>query len=292
MSVNAAFTTTLILNIIIATSKFVIGTLLKWPTLAADGLHTFSDGLTNIIALVSIRFASKPKDENHPYGHGRIESLAMLVIVAFLVYLSVEVMSKGITQILNPVPITYNPLMIVMLVLAFSFDITVVSIKFLVGKKHQHRLLLADAKHSLSDMMSTVLVAASALFVVGLGFDPRFDGVLSILIGLLIFKIAIEVFKESAKELLDEAILTPERIEAIVLTHPLVHSIHEVRSRLSGKIIYLDFHAQCDPDLTLIVTHTLVHDLEVMIQKELGEHVHVIVHVEPLGHHYHQRSSF
>ena len=292
MSVNAAFITTLILNIIIATSKFVIGTLLKWPTLAADGLHTFSDGLTNIIALVSIRFASKPKDENHPYGHGRIESLAMLVIVAFLVYLSVEVLSKGITQILNPVPITYNPLMIVMLVVAFSFDITVVSIKFIVGRKHHHRLLLADAKHSLSDMMSTVLVAASALFVVGLGFDPRFDGVLSVLIGLLIFKIAIEVFKESAKELLDEAILTPERIEAIVLTHPLVHSIHEVRSRLSGKIIYLDFHAQCDPELTLITTHTLVHDLEVMIQKELGDHVHVIVHVEPLGHHYHQRSSF
>jgi len=292
MSVNAAFITTLILNIIIATSKFVIGTLLKWPTLAADGLHTFSDGLTNIIALVSIRFASKPKDENHPYGHGRIESLAMLVIVAFLVYLSVEVLSKGITQILNPVPITYNPLMIVMLVVAFSFDITVVSIKFIVGRKHHHRLLLADAKHSLSDMMSTVLVAASALFVVGLGFDPRFDGVLSVLIGLLIFKIAIEVFKESAKELLDEAILTPERIEAIVLTHPLVHSIHEVRSRLSGKIIYLDFHAQCDPELTLITTHTLVHDLEVMIQKELGDHVHVIVHVEPIGHHYHQRSSF
>ena len=292
MSVNAAFITTLILNIIIATSKFVIGTLLKWPTLAADGLHTFSDGLTNIIALVSIRFASKPKDENHPYGHGRIESLAMLVIVAFLVYLSVEVLSKGITQILNPVPITYNPLMIVMLVVAFSFDITVVSIKFIVGRKHHHRLLLADAKHSLSDMMSTVLVAASALFVVGLGFDPRFDGVLSILIGLLIFRIAIEVFKESAKELLDEAILTPERIEAIVLTHPLVHSIHEVRSRLSGKIIYLDFHAQCDPELTLITTHTLVHDLEVMIQKELGDHVHVIVHVEPIGHHYHQRSSF
>jgi cation diffusion facilitator family transporter len=292
MSVNAAFITTLILNIIIATSKFVIGTLLKWPTLAADGLHTFSDGLTNIIALVSIRFASKPKDENHPYGHGRIESLAMLVIVAFLVYLSFEVLSKGLTQILNPVPITYNPLMIVMLVVAFSFDITVVSIKFIVGRKHHHRLLLADAKHSLSDMMSTVLVAASALFVVGLGFDPRFDGVLSVLIGLLIFKIAIEVFKESAKELLDEAILTPERIEAIVLTHPLVHSIHEVRSRLSGKIIYLDFHAQCDPELTLITTHTLVHDLEVMIQKELGDHVHVIVHVEPLGHHYHQRSSF
>lgn len=292
MSVNAAFITTLILNIMIATSKLVIGTLLKWPTLAADGIHTFSDGLTNIIALVSIRFASKPKDENHPYGHGRIESLAMLVIVAFLVYLSFEVLSKGITQILNPVPITYNPLMIVMLVLAFSFDITVVSIKFVVGRKHHHRLLLADAKHSLSDMMSTVLVAASALFVVGLGFDPRFDGVLSILIGLLIFKIAIEVFKESAKELLDEAILTPERIEAIVLKHPLVHSIHEVRSRLSGKIIYLDFHAQCDPELTLITTHTLVHDLEVMIQKELGDHVHVIVHVEPLGHHYHQRSSF
>lgn len=292
MSVNAAFITTLILNIIIASSKLVIGTLLKWPTLAADGLHTFSDGLTNIIALVSIRFASKPKDENHPYGHGRIESLAMLVIVAFLAYLSVEVLSKGITQILNPVPITYNPLMIVMLVVAFSFDITVVSIKFIVGRKHHHRLLLADAKHSLSDMMSTVLVAASALFVVGLGFDPRFDGVLSVLIGLLIFKIAIEVFKESAKELLDEAILTPERIEAIVLTHPLVHSIHEVRSRLSGKIIYLDFHAQCDPELTLITTHTLVHDLEVMIQKELGDHVHVIVHVEPLGHHYHQRSSF
>ena len=95
MSVNAAFITTLGLNIIIATSKLIAGTLLRWPSLAADGIHTFSDGLTNIIALVSIRFAQKPKDENHPYGHGRIESLAMMVIVAFLVYLSFEEIGRA-----------------------------------------------------------------------------------------------------------------------------------------------------------------------------------------------------
>ena len=292
MSVNAAFITTLGLNIIIATSKLIAGTLLRWPSLAADGIHTFSDGLTNIIALVSIRFAQKPKDENHPYGHGRIESLAMMVIVAFLVYLSFEVITNGLNQILNPVPIVYNVLMIWMLAISFTFDVTIVSIKFLTGKKHNHRLLLADAKHSLSDMLSTVLVAMSALFVVGFNFDPRFDGVLSILIGMLIFRIAIEVFKESARELLDEAVLDPLLIEAIVLKHPLVHSIHEVRSRLSGKLIYVDFHVQCDPELTLITTHTLVHDLEVLIQKELGEHIHVIVHCEPVGHHYHRRGVF
>lgn len=292
MSVNAAFITTLILNIMIATTKFLVGTLLRWPSLAADGIHTFSDGLTNIIALVSMHFSSKPKDEKHPYGHGRIESLAMLVIVAFLVYLSFEVMTKGLNQILNPVPIVFNVLMIWILVISFSFDVTIVSIKFLSGKKHQHRLLLADAKHSLSDMLSTVLVAMSALFVVGLNFDPRFDGVLSILIGMLIFKIAVDVFKESAKELLDEAILDPQLIEHIVLNHPLVHSIHEVRSRLSGKLIYVDFHVQCDPELTLITTHTLVHDLEVLIQKDLGDHIQVIVHCEPIGHHYHRHSVF
>jgi cation diffusion facilitator family transporter len=292
MSVNIAFITTLVLNIIIATTKFTVGTFLRWPSLAADGIHTFSDGLTNIIALVSIRFAQKPKDENHPYGHGRIESLAMMVIVAFLVYLSFEVMTNGINQILSPVPIVYNVLMIWMLAISFAFDVTIVSIKFFTGKKLNHRLLLADAKHSFTDMLSTVLVAMSALCVVGLNFDPRFDGVLSILIGFLIFKIAIDVFRESAKELLDEAVLDPQLIENIVLKHPLVHSIHEIRSRLSGKLIYVDFHVQCDPELTLITTHTLVHDLEVLIQKELGEHIHVIVHCEPVGHHYHRRGVF
>lgn len=292
MSVQSAFTFTLLLNIILASSKMIIGLFLSWPSLVSDGLHTLSDGLTNVVALGSIHFAQKPKDENHPYGHGRIESLAMLVIVAFLVYLSIEVFMKGWSQLINPMMIEYHPLMIGIVSFSLGVNFLVVFIKFSVGRRHNHRLLMADAKHSLSDVLSTLLVAFGAIFVVGLKFDPRLDGLLSMLIALLILKIAFDVFKESAKELLDEAIVDPKHIEAIACSHPLVHSIHEIRSRLSGKIVYVDFHAQCDPELPLLITHELAHDLEVMIQKELGDHVHVIVHVEPLGHHYHHRSSF
>jgi cation diffusion facilitator family transporter len=292
MGVQSAFVFTLLLNIILATSKMMIGMFLSWPSLISDGIHTLSDGLTNIVALGSIHYARKPKDDNHPYGHGRIESLAMLVIVAFLVYLSIEVFMKGWDQLINPAIITYHPLMIGIVGFSLGVNLIVVFIKFSVGKKHNHRLLMADAKHSFSDFLSTLLVAFGAIFVVGLKFDPRLDGILSMLIALLILKIAFDVFKESAKELLDEAIVDPKQIEAIACSHPLVHSIHEIRSRLSGQIVYVDFHAQSDPDLTLLITHELAHDLEIMIQKELGEHIHVIVHVEPLGHHYHHRSSF
>jgi cation diffusion facilitator family transporter len=292
MSVQSAFLLTLFMNIILAASKMMIGLFLSWPSLISDGIHTLSDGLTNVVALGSIHFAQKPKDENHPYGHGRIESLAMLVIVAFLVYLSIEVFMKGWSQLINPVLIIYHPLMIGIVGFSLGINLLVVFIKFTVGKKHHHRLLIADAKHSLSDVLSTLIVAIGAILVVGFNFDPRLDGILSMLIGILIMKIAFDVFKESARELLDEAVIDPKRIEEVALTHPLVHSVHEVRSRLSGQLIYVDFHAQCDPTLPLITTHTLAHDLEVMLQEQLGNHLRVIVHVEPLGHHYHHRSSF
>ena len=291
MSVTTAFTFTLILNLMLAFSKMIIGFLVAWPSLISDGLHTLSDGLTNVVALGSIRFARKPKDENHPYGHGRIESLAMLVIVAFLVYLSIEVLLRGINQVLNPVLIEYHPLMMIILGVSLIVNGCVVGVKYTTGKAHQHRLLLADAQHSLADVLSTLFVAIGAVLIIGFDISPRVDGVMSMLIAILIFKIAVDVFKESAKELLDEAVIDPSLIEEMILQHPLVHSIHEVRSRQSGKTIYVDFHAQCDPDLSLLVTHTLVHELEVMIQKHLGEHVHVIVHVEPLGFHYHKSKS-
>lgn len=289
MSVAAALQWTLLLNLILAISKMGIGIFLSWPSLISDGLHTLSDGITNVVALGSIHFARKPKDDNHPYGHGRIESLAMVVIVAFLGYLSFEVALRGIKQIINPVLIVYDPLMVIIIGVSLVVNLSVVWIKHTTGKRFNHRLLLADAQHSLADVLSTILVALGIVLMVGLQLSPRLDGVLSLLIALLIAKIAMDVFKDSAKELLDEAVIDPSRIEAIVLTHPLVHSLHEVRSRQSGQIIYVDFHVQCDPDLTLLVTHTLVHDLEVMIQQHCGAHVHVIVHVEPLGFHYHHK---
>lgn len=289
MSVAAAFKLTLLFNLMLAFSKMSAGLFLSWPSLISDGLHTLSDGLTNVVALGSMHFARKPKDDNHPYGHGRIESLAMLVIVAFLVFLSVEVAMQGVSQIINPIRIVYNPLMVVVIIVSLGVNISVVWIKQATGTRFNHRLLLADAKHSLADLLSTLLVGLGVVLMVGFNLSPRIDGLLSLVIAVLIFKIAIDVFKESAKELLDEAVIAPSVIEQIVLTHPLVHSLHEIRSRQSGKTIYVDFHVQCDPDLTLLVTHTLAHDIELLIQKQCGEHVHVIVHVEPLGFHYHTK---
>ncbi len=277
---------TLLLNILVSSIKIIVGTLTGIGSILADGYHSLADASSNIIGLITMKIAQKPVDADHSYGHQRYETLATLFIVALLTYLGIEVIGKSIDSFQNP---SFNrPDVITLLLMIFTFGVNlfVALYENIAGKKFNSSLLIADSKHTLSDIYISSGVLINLLLITYLNAPLWLDAVTSFLVALIIFKTAYSIFKESSHELTDAIAIDPKRIEEIVLKNPKVFSVHKIRSRKSGSHVFIDFHVKSDPGMPLVDAHNLSHDLEEQLRHVFGDELGVIVHVEPEGYNY------
>lgn len=277
---------TLFLNILVSSIKITVGLLTGIGSILADGYHSLADASSNIIGLFTMKIAQKPIDEDHAYGHQRYETLATLFIVALLAYLGIEVIFKSIESFQNPVFSRPEPLTLLLMIFTFGLNIFVATYENMAGKKLKSTLLIADSKHTLSDIYISAGVLINLLLITFLNAPLWLDALTSLLVALIIFRTAYGIFKESSHELTDAIAIEPELIEKIVMKNPHVYSIHKIRSRKSGNHVYIDFHVKSDPNMPLVDAHNLSHDLEDELRSNFGDDLGVIVHVEPEGYSY------
>lgn len=277
---------TLFFNLLVSAIKISVGLITQIGSILADGYHSLADGSSNIIGLISMRIAQKPVDSDHAYGHQRYETLATLFIVALLVFLGIEVFIKSITTFMNPSFSELSTLTIALIVFALVINIVVATYQRVVGQRLNSTILIADSKHTASDIYISVGVLINLILIKFFNAPLWLDALTSLFVSIVIFKTAYSILRESAHELTDAIALDPKEIENIVLSNPLVISVHKIRSRKSGTHIFIDFHVQCDPDMSLIAVHNLSHELEELLKSHYGNDLGVIVHVEPEGYHY------
>jgi cation diffusion facilitator family transporter len=277
---------TLFFNLLVSAIKISIGLITQIGSILADGYHSLADGSSNIIGLISMRIAQKPVDSDHAYGHQRYETLATLFIVALLVFLGIEVFIKSILTFMNPTFSDLSHLTIALIVFALIINIVVATYQRIVGHQLNSTILIADSKHTASDIYISVGVLINLILIKYFNAPLWLDALTSLFVSIIIFKTAYSILRESAHELTDAIALDPKEIENIVLSNPLVISIHKIRSRKSGTHIFIDFHVQCDPNMSLIAVHNLSHELEELLKAHYGNDLGVIVHVEPEGYHY------
>lgn len=282
---------TLFFNLLVSAIKIIVGHITNIGSILADGYHSLADGSSNIIGLISMKVASKPEDSDHAYGHQRYETLATLFIVVLLVILGFEVASNAVTSFFDPQFLRPNTITVVLVIVALSINIIVATYQTMMGKRLNSNLLIADAKHTSSDIFISISVLINLLLITYFNVPSWIDNLTSLVIALIIFKTAYSIFKDSSSELTDAIAINPDDIKDIVLTNKLVLSIHKIRSRYSGNKIFIDFHVQCDPEMSLVGVHNLSHTLEELLQEQFGEETSVIVHVEPKGYHYKKRSD-
>jgi cation diffusion facilitator family transporter len=280
---------TLFLNVLVSSIKIIVGLLTGIGSILADGYHSLADASSNIIGLFTMKIAQKPIDEDHAYGHQRYETLATLFIVALLTYLGIEVIFKSVESFQNPSFSRPEPLTLVLMLFTFGVNVFVATYENIAGKKLKSTLLVADSKHTLSDIYISSGVLINLLLITFLNAPLWLDSVTSFLVALIIFKTAYSIFKESSHELTDAIAIEPQLIKDIVLKNPRVFSIHKIRSRKSGSQVFIDFHVKSDPNMPLVEVHNLSHDLEDNLRKEFGDDLGVIVHVEPEGYSYEKR---
>ncbi len=281
-SVQIVLFVILICNLLVSVIKIIVGLATGMQSITADGYHSITDGVSNIVGIIGVKVAGKPDDYDHTYGHSRYESLSSLAIVALLIYLGINVTVQSFKNFIAPefrVPSTQE---FILIVLTLGFNIFVALMESRAGRKFSSNILFSDAKHTLSDIYVTLGVLASTGLIKYAGAPLWIDSIISLVIALLIFWTAYKIFHIAADELTDHIAIDPNLISKIVLQDADVQGIHKIRSRRSGNVIYADFHVQCNPEMKLKDVHAMTHRIAANLNKNLGIKINCVIHTEDM----------
>lgn len=278
--VNKILWLILLANLLVAALKIITGMIIESASMTADGFHSMSDGSSNIIGLIGIGIAAKPKDKEHPYGHKKFEVIASLLIGAILVFVGGNIILNAIDRFKNPVTpnITIDSLIVLFITLVINIFIS--SYESKIGKKLNSHILVCDAKHTRSDIFISIGVIIT-LIGVKLGLPNIIDPITSLVVSVFILYASYEIFKESTGILVDRASVDEDKVKSIVQEFKEVKGIHKIRSRGSINDIYIDMHILVNPQISVEKSHILTHQIEDKIKEKLNSNAQVIVHIEP-----------
>ena len=264
----------------VALMKIIIGTSIKSASMTADGFHSLSDGASNIVGLIGISIASKPKDKEHPYGHKKYEVIASMFIGGMLLVLAGKIILTSISRFTNIVEPSITTESLLVLVATLIINIAICTSENKIGKKLNSHILISDSMHTKSDIFVSVGVLFT-LVGVKLGLPAIIDPIASLVVSGFIIHSSYEIFKSATGVLVDQAIIDEEKIKYIVMNFEEVKGVHNIRSRGSENDMHIDMHVLTEPHISLEQSHKLSHKIEDKIQCMLNENAQVIVHLEP-----------
>jgi cation diffusion facilitator family transporter len=272
----------LLLNVLVASAKWVYGVITQSLGMQADGLHSFFDGLSNVVGLVGLWLASPKPDVNHPYGHKKFETLAAGAIGGFLVMTCFYLLWKAYrswTLNLHPEVTTVS---FVIMFITMGINIFVTTWERQKGKKLKSDILLADSYHTASDVLTSLSVLAG-LMAIQAGY-PFIDPLVAVVIAGVIAWTALIVLKDVLSSLTDHIRLDPHDIQTAVKTIPGVLDCHSIRTRGLANHVFVDLSIHVEPTWSVEQGHVLATDVETLLLTHFDSVEDVVVHIEPEGH--------
>lgn len=267
-------------NFLVAFLKIIVGSLIKSTSLTADGFHSLTDGSSNIVGLIGITIASRPIDKEHPYGHKKFETLAGLFIGGMLFLVGIRIIIDAINRFIKPVTIEVTLESLISLMLTLCINIFVSSYEYRQGKRLNSYILTSDSLHTRSDIFVSIGVLFT-LVCVRLGALSIIDPVVSLIVSFFVIHAAYEIFKGASDILVDRAVIDTAKVEELTLEFKEVRGVHKIRSRGSEEDMYVDMHILVDPQVSVEKSHSLMHQIEKKLQKEISDNIQVIIHIEP-----------
>ena len=269
----------LALNLAVALAKLVYGIMSHSAAMEADGFHSLFDGASNIIGLVGMWFASRPADVEHPYGHAKFETFAAALIGILLAFAGYTVGKGAIDSLLGRgVPTEVTTISFAIMLGTLAVNIVVTTWERRAGRRLGSEVLIADAGHTLSDVMVSVGVIIS-LVIVRLGLEQA-DGIVALLVAVVIFRTAWGILRGVLHTLGDAARL-PRTSRCRRLRRARRGSCHGVRTRGSESSVYVDLHVQVAPGTTVERGHAIAHEVEAALRARTGQITDVVVHWSP-----------
>lgn len=277
-----------VVNIVLTVFKILAGIMGRSTAMIADGIHSLSDLLSDIIVIVFVKISSKGRDKNHDYGHGKFETFATLIISLMLIVVAANLMSGGIgkikailggEQVSSPGMIAFWAAVASIIFKEALYHYTIIQ-----GKALNSPMMIANAWHHRSDAMSSIgsLIGIGGAIFLGNKF-VILDQVTGCVISIFIFVMAVRMSVPAIKELLDVSLPdeVEERIEATAKTIPGVIELHELKTRREGPGIIMEGHLVLHSDISLKEAHNISKKVEESLRKEFGPETQISLHLEP-----------
>lgn len=268
-------------NALLCTAKIAAGLLTGAVSIVADGINNLSDGGSCVVSLLGFKMAGKPADDKHPFGHGRIEYVAGLIVSFIIVLMGVELAKTSLDKIFHPEEISFSWITPAVLGISILVKLWMCFFNRKMGDKIDSAVLKATAMDSLSDVAATSAVLAG--FVIGYWARVNLDGYLGVLVALFILYTGVSTAKGTLDLLLGEA-PDPEFVKQIqqeVLSYPEIIGVHDliVHNYGSGHSV-VSLHAEVPCDVDILKIHDTIDNAERDLKKKFD--CEVVIHMDPI----------
>ena len=276
-------------NAILLAFKFVAGIAGNSSAMIADAVHSLSDFVTDILVLVFVSISAKPQDQSHDYGHGKFETIASFLIALALMAAAMGIVVSGTMKFLSWLDGNElkTPGWIALWAALLSIAIKELLYQYTMhrARKLDSQVMVANAWHHRSDALSSIGAAIGIGLAIWLGQRwTVFDPLASIVVGLMLVKVAYELLKTSMGELTECSLPeeTENEIIEIILSFNDVGQLHNLRTRRIGNRIAIEAHVRMDGQLPLYVVHERATTIEQKLKERFGATTHVSLHMEPV----------
>jgi cation diffusion facilitator family transporter len=277
--VSTVLARVLVANLAVAVAKIALGYYSGTVSIISDGFHSLTDSASNVVGLVGVSIARRPPDANHPYGHRKYETMASIGIMVFLIVVLVQVLSTAIDRLVHGGTPRIFPAGIALMTVTLIVNLFVVSYESRQGRRLKSEVLLADAKHTRSDVMTSIAVLG-ALFGVWLGY-PLFDPVAALLVAGFIGHACWSIAQEASRILSDEMMMDEGHVREVVQSVAGVLGCEKIRTRGSADYVFLDLHLWLDRNMPLFTAHETSHVVKDRLMATFPQLMDVVIHIEP-----------
>lgn len=271
----------IICNAFLFTVKVLIGTVMNSIAIISDGFNNLSDMGSSLVGIIGAKLSNMRPDKEHPFGHGRLEYIASLIVSFIIMLVGFELFKTSVSKIFNPESVEFNPILIGILVLSVLVKVWMYSYNRYMGKQINSSILLATSKDSINDVYSTAAVIIST--VIGVFVSFPIDGIMGLLVSLFIIYSGFGVAKDTITLLLgnppDKD--TVDKISSIIMSGDGIVGIHDliVHDYGPGRTM-ASVHAEVHADADMIKVHEEIDRLEQVVMNEMG--IMIVIHMDPI----------
>lgn len=251
--------------------------------LLADAINNLADMASSIVTLVGFKFAAKPADKEHPFGHERIEYIAGLVVSTIVIVLAVELFRSSIEKVVANSTVAYDLVTIIILAVSVLIKLLQGYFNYGMGKAINSAALKATSLDSLTDSLATFFIMVSGIlsYTVGWGF---LDGYMGILVSVFVIFSGIKMLRSTANPLIGEAadLSYVDEIVDDVMKHKGILGVHDVLCHSYGPTkMFISFHAEVDQKMNIVDAHDIIDNVEEDVRKKFG--VEITIHMDPIA---------
>lgn len=275
----------ILLNVLLATGKFIVGTLVGSVAIRADAVNNFSDAGSSLVSLVSFKLSAKPADRDHPFGHARIEYVASMIVSFLILYVGVELVRGSVGKLITPVVPIFHVATIVVLAVSILCKLWLALFNFKLGRVINSGVMRATATDSLSDAVATAAVLLSIVIapLLPASVSPYIDPVMGLIVAVLIFVAGGRILNDTKNSILGEAPCaeTVETIRRVVAEYPEALGIHDMVVHNYGPShVLASLHVEVDGHQDIFVSHDTVDLIERRLREEYG--IECSIHLDPI----------